>query len=792
MTGSAFDRIVAALEAHGHRVRHVGPGRVRTTCTHEGADNPEGLSVWDTGSRVNLFCHTRGCSSDDILSGIGLSWRDRYPEGEYAATYRYDDGRTVHRKRNAPKTFTQSGTKATPSLYRLAKVRDAVASGVRVWLVEGEEDVAALEAVGQAATTAPMGAGNFAKVDCTPLTGADVWAVVDRDPAGDRWAESVRDKLAGVATVTFVQAAAGKDASDHITAGLKSGDFVPYSAPVSKLDTSSPEPEGDAKRSAAALLVELALARYRFGCTPEGEPFGVPVAGGHVVRLLRGSRTSLRAELATLYRKQTGRIAAQQALADALLVLEGEAQDAEPEPVHLRVAEQHGVLWVDLGDAAERAVRVTGGRWEVVEHGVPVLFRRTALTGAMPTPVAGGDLGELWDLLNVAAEDRALVMGWLTAALGAPDVSHPILALFGEQGTGKSTACRLLVDLVDPSPVPLRKPPRDMDSWVTAAAGSWVVGLDNLSAVPDWLSDTLCRAATGDGDVRRQLYTDSGLAVFAFRRVLLLNGIDLGGLRGDLTERLLAIRLDPIPDARRRTEKGLAEAWAAARPRLLGALFGEVARMASQLPYVRLGTSPRMADFAAVLAALDDGGLERYSESARAMSADSLSADPFIAALLTLAAPFEGKAAELLALVTPAEERPPRGWPTNPRHVTTALRRNAPALRHQGWTVDDLGAANKENATWWRVAPPEIARNPASPSSPNSPEPTSGEEASQARQEYRTSQDDTTDAGLLPLDPDPALPTRTPHTCPRCGGPNHPDRDAAGLDCLDCYARKEH
>lgn len=511
-----------------------------------------------------------------------------------------------------------------------------------------------------------------------------------------------------------------------------------------------PENLGE-KRSAAAQLVDLALQRYRFGVTPEGETFGVPRTGGHVVRLLRGSRTSLRAELASIYRRVTGRIAAQQALADALLVLEGEAQDAEPEQVHLRVAEHGGDLWIDLGDAAETAVRIRGGGWQTVTEGVPVLFRRSALTGALPEPESG-DLATLWELLNVAEPDRPLVVGWLVAALGAPGVPHPILALFGEQGTGKSTASKLLIDLVDPSPVPLRKPPRDMDSWVTAAAGSWVVGLDNLSTVPDWLSDTLCRAATGDGDVRRQLYTDSGLAVFAFRRVLLLNGIDLGGLRGDLTERLLVVRLDAIPDGRRRTERDLAAAWANARPRLLGALLGEVARMASQLPYVRLGSSPRMADFAAVLAALDgpngSTGLNRYLEQARSLSADSLTADPFITAMMTtLAAKFTGQAAELLQLVTP-EDRPPRGWPSTARQVTTILRRNAPALRKLGWIVDDLGSANKTNATTWRVNRPEIARNPSSPTSPTSPNGVPGELASQASHEYGQSQDDDSNTGL--------------------------------------------
>lgn len=528
---------------------------------------------------------------------------------------------------------------------------------------------------------------------------------------------------------------------------------------------------GSEKKSAAAQLVELALERYRFGCTPEGEPFGVPLDGGHVVRLLRGSRTSLRAELAAAYRKKTGKIAAQQALADALLVLEGEAQDAEPERVCLRVAEHQGVLWLDLGDAAEHAVRISGGSWQVVASGVPVLFRRSALTGAMPIPTSGGSLDDLWSLLNVAVADRPLVLGWLVAALGAPEVSHPILALFGEQGTGKSTASRLLVDLVDPSPVPLRKPPRDMDSWVTAAAGSWVVGLDNLSSVPDWLSDTLCRAATGDGDVRRQLYTDSGLAVFAFRRVVLLNGIDLGGLRGDLTERLLVIRLDPIPDRQRLTEKGMAHSLHQARPRLLGALLNEVARMASKVPYVRLDTTPRMADFATVLAALDQGGLDRYLDQARTLAADSLTADVFITTMMhTLTDEFTGKAGDLLARLT-TDERPPKGWPSNARQVTTTLRRNAPALRRQGWTVTDQGNSNKDNATVWHITPPEIAREPSSPDSPTSPPPARSEQASKASHEYRPSQDDHAPA------------------CPRCEGTNHPDRDTAGLDCLDCYTK---
>jgi hypothetical protein len=325
--------------------------------------------------------------------------------------------------------------------------------------------------------------------------------------------------------------------------------------------TGSSEPKPDrGKPSAASQLVEMALDRYHFGVTKDGQPYAVR-PGRHVVRMLRGGKNSLRAELSQAYYREHKKAAPQQALADALLVLEGMAQDQDPDQVHLRVAAADDVIWIDLGDAAETVVRIDPNGWQVVLDGVPVLFRRTGLTGALPHPQIAShashnsylsleSFDQLWWHINVAAADRPLVLACLIAALTDPESPHPILSLFGEQGTGKSTGCRRLVSLIDPSPVPLRKPPRDPEGWVTAAQGSWVVALDNLSHVPDWLSDSLCRAATGDGDVRRALYTDSDLAVFAFRRCIILNGIDVGALRGDLADRTLPINLDRIEESR--------------------------------------------------------------------------------------------------------------------------------------------------------------------------------------------------------------------------------------------------
>ncbi len=288
-----------------------------------------------------------------------------------------------------------------------------------------------------------------------------------------------------------------------------------------------------------------------------------------------------------------GRTPNSTALADALTLLAGEAYAAAPEPVYLRVAEHAKNIVIDLGDLAGRAIVVSASEWRVVDRS-PVVFRRTAATGALPVPERGGDLAELRTMLNVTADTWPLVVGWLAAGL-VPNMPHPILLLGGQQGTGKSTAAEQLVGLIDPSPAVLRSPPRDSETWAIGAAASWVVAVDNVSTIPDWWSDSLCKAVTGDGWLRRKLYTDGELAVLSFRRVVLLTSIDPGALRGDLGDRVLLVDLEPINEAARLTQRGIESRYQAARPRLFGALLDLLCCIWGVLPSVELTKMPRMA-----------------------------------------------------------------------------------------------------------------------------------------------------------------------------------------------------
>jgi hypothetical protein len=467
--------------------------------------------------------------------------------------------------------------------------------------------------------------------------------------------------------------------------------------------------------SAATVLVRLALSRYDFGIADSGEAFAVPKNGPRTAQMLRGGKPSLRTQLSRMYFDGTGKAAPSQALADALLVLQGGAEMKDEDELHQRVAKHDGALWLDLGDQAGRAIRIQDGTW-TVEDESPVLFRRTVLNSPLPEPVRGGDLEDLWTWLNVTKEDRPLVAAWLVALLH-PSIPHPVLGLFGEQGTGKTTAEKVLVSILDPSPVPTRKPPKDAEAWITAASGSWVVGLDNLSVIPDWLSDSICRAVTGDGDVRRQLYADNALVVFAFRRCIVMTGIDLGALNGDLAERLLGVLLEVIDPSNRIEENDLWPRWAKAHPRILGAVLDLAAQVSELLPGIVLDQKPRMADFARIVRAVDEvlgtDGLDRYMEAQSSMATDALTGDQFVITMHAaisrkIGMSFTGSAKDVLDLVALTDERwrPPKGWPTNARAVTSKLRRQAPVMRKAGWSVTDDGSANRGKSARWTIAIP--------------------------------------------------------------------------------------
>jgi hypothetical protein len=69
-----------------------------------------------------------------------------------------------------------------------------------------------------------------------------------------------------------------------------------------------------------------------------------------------------------------------------------------------------------------------------------------------------------------------------------------------------------------------------------AANNSHVLAFDNVSGLPGWLSDALCRLASGGSLSVRQLYTDDEEVLFQAARPVVINGIEDVINRPDLAD----------------------------------------------------------------------------------------------------------------------------------------------------------------------------------------------------------------------------------------------------------------
>jgi hypothetical protein len=386
------------------------------------------------------------------------------------------------------------------------------------------------------------------------------------------------------------------------------------------------------------------------------------------------------------------------ALSDAVATLEARALfDGEVTPVHTRIAGDTLRVVIDLGDPEWRAIEITRHGWRVLDHH-PVKFRRTGAQLPLPMPVAGGSLDDLRGLMNVD-DDGAwkLVVGWLLAAL-RPGYPFPVLVLHGEQGSAKTTVCRMLRALVDPNASPVRAAPHDIDDLMVSATRSWVVAYDNISHLPRGLSDAICRLATGGGLSKRALYSNDDEIILDALRPVVLNGIDAVAKSSDLLDRALLVELPVIDEDDRMPEEELWARFEQARAGVFGALCTAAAGALARVHDVRLERLPRMADFARWVTAAEPAFgwepgafVDVYGENRGESHEVALESSTIGPALRAVAdGGFHGTASELLeALGEEAGDAATRrkDWP-NPRALVDELKRLAPNMRALGYLVE--------------------------------------------------------------------------------------------------------
>lgn len=654
---------------------------------------------------------------EDFLCEIGLSDCEHFGYPSIKIEYRDVDGAvsanryrmTIENLRDAgPRFLWDKGSKV--SLYGLWLLSKARKAGYVV-LCEGESDAQTLwyhkiPAIGipGAATWKEEWSPYFKGID-------DIYLVMEPDQGGQTLVRAFKKSILRH-RIRLIRMEQAKDPSELYcshpasfgekwAALLANAESLVGVENDVELAADSPGPvceEAEPKKTTAQRLVEIGRNATLFR-SERDEAFASFAANDHLETWPVRSK-SFRKWLSFEFYSDSGKPPNAQAMEDALHIIESLCgYYGEMRPMSLRMAQTEDALWLDLCDDKWRAVQITPKGWSVQDK-PPPLFRRYAPAAAQVLPGLAGDLSQLRKFVNV--KDEALykqLLVWLVACF-FPKIAHPVLVVYGEQGSAKSTLMRLLAMLVDPSKIPLRVEPRDISEWVQAADHTWMVTLDNVSSLRNWFSDALCRAVTGEGFTKRQLYSDADDVIIEFRRVIALTGIEIVPDRSDLFDRALLLELEPITEESRRPEAEVFEEFERARSQILGGLLDLVVGVLRELPSVRMKRLPRMADFARIGVGVErvlkwpDGTfLAVYGDNVAGQHEEALTNSVLgeaLQAFLRVRSEWSGTAKELLEVLTECTgdaTAKAREWPKSPRAIGGMLRRLAPNLRVAGLYV---------------------------------------------------------------------------------------------------------
>jgi len=376
-----------------------------------------------------------------------------------------------------------------------------------------------------------------------------------------------------------------------------------------------------------------------------------------------------------------------EALNAALNTLEGYAQfEGEGTfPLHNRVAWHNGEIFYDLSNEEWQAVRISQKGWQIVKK--PVLFRRFLHQEPQVLPLPGGNVWKLLEFLNFGEDDKILYLIWVISCF-VPDIPHPVVILYGEQGGAKTVAFKLTRLLIDPSKTLVLSMPKDFNELIQKLDHNYCSFFDNLAGLQNWQSDALCRACTGEGFSKRKLFTDDGDVIYSYKRCVGLNGINCVAVAPDLLDRSILFRVERIPENKREEEKKIFENFKKEIPLILGGCFDVLTAALKIYSEINLQKLPRMADFAmwgyAIAEALGIEGdrfLEIYNKNIRRQHEEAIEGNPIALAVKYFAQEhkkWQGTASELLEEISPVAEHlkldvRAKYWPKDPSSLVRKL-----------------------------------------------------------------------------------------------------------------------
>jgi hypothetical protein len=576
-----------------------------------------------------------------------------------------------------------------------------------VFICEGENCVDALSQLGLLATTSG-GASSAGNVDWQVLSGRTVLCWPDNDECGAKYIKTVTDKLKAlkctikIIDVSQLNLSEKQDVVDWLAAHpeatkqtIQSLPMIDLEAMIPKSPTDFFEDPAETKISQASQLVTFSTENNDLFHDENKYAYAQNKSTGETRRLDgRQFKNWLIASFYELHQLSPREQSVREALCtlSSLALYKGACR-----PVFTRVAQQGNCYYLDLGESGNsRAIEIKAGGWRIINH-PPVLFLRSENLLSLPEPEKDGDLSLLWKLINIPEDMQLIVTAWLAECL-RPNTPFPILELFGEQGSAKSTTQTLLRRLIDPNASNLRAAPKKIEDVFVGAGVNWFCSYENISYLSPPMQDALCILSTGGGFAKRKLYSDDEESVIHVKRPIVLNGISTAITANDLVDRAISIEMLNIQDRCEITQ--LLESYDKHHGSILGGLLNVTVDALAKLPTIdrTIANQSRLIEFLRFGIAISyamgkevGDFLTPFNTNRKESFTRALEASPIGIALVHWFKDQQQKKC-VITVKKLSEEleryadkwRNSEAWPRTYRKFGDELRRIAPALRQVG------------------------------------------------------------------------------------------------------------
>lgn len=415
--------------------------------------------------------------------------------------------------------------------------------------------------------------------------------------------------------------------------------------------------------------------------------------------------TRFRNWMAKRYRARYGSPPNNEAIKQARIQVEARCEESTQVELFNRVGWHNGAIYYDLTTSDWRGVRITETGWRIVH--LPPIFRRYQHQAQQVMPDDGGDPKEILRFCNIQKDDECLFLVTIASFL-IPNIPHVIPNQNGEQGSGKSNNSRKIKGLGDPSKVTLMSIPKDLEQAQMTADKHWINTFDNISKIPEWFSDFLCRAVTGEGDMKRSLYTNNEEFIRAYRRCFVLNGIGVTAWRPDLLDRSIIFEIPVLTQTR--PEHLIEKEWNIALPGILGGFFTAISKAMCTIHTITGHEKFRMADFAQWGAALaeamgfsQDEFFKKYQESVNRKWAETVDENALACKIIEVieanSGLWQGTAVDFLNQIGPLPQN--KDFPQNAKLLSSEIIRLAPVMRTVG--IDISRKDKRESGTGRKI-----------------------------------------------------------------------------------------